>query len=96
MRQTPSDHFTSSILTAYDIASRSGKAVTPSAIWDELVIMCLRTPGGFAEMFAWDRSRAKHVNRIGTIREVIAAGLVPGLTLSTNAKGRDVVVEIPL
>jgi hypothetical protein len=32
-------------------------------------------------MFAWDHSRARTVNRIGTIQECIARELVPGLRL---------------
>ena len=86
----PSELFVSAILRGYEKAVQDGKPVTCSAIWDYVVMECLRSSGGFRTMFSWDRR--KKVNRIGDIMEVIGAGLVPGLCLEQQ-NGKAVVVE---
>ena len=89
MRDRPSDEFVASILRGYRIekerATKSGKPVTASAIWDQVVMQCLRQPGGFTSMFAWDRRKASQ-NRIKTIMECIEAGYVPGLQLGERGR----------
>jgi hypothetical protein len=88
----PSEYFLGAILRAYDRAVRErGPEPAPSALWDYIVMECLRAPGGFTTMFQWDTSKAKNVNRIGTITECLEGGLVPGLCLGHNAKGHLVV-----
>ena len=94
MQSQPSDLFLRSILRGYRTEAENGKIVTPSAIWDHIVILCLRTPGGFPLLFEWDKSKAKNINRIGTIRQCIAEGLVPGLELVRDEKGREIVREV--
>lgn len=93
MNHTPSDEFIAAIGTAYRAALSHNRAyVQPADLWDEIVIMCLRKLGGFRELFAWDQSKAKARNRIGTIRQCIAMGQVPGLRLSQDERGREVVL----
>lgn len=91
----PSDYFLGAILRGYDAerAAHPDKPVTPSAIWDQAVMECLRRgQGSFTTLFEWDTSRgAGRRNRIGTIAETIEAGLVPGLRLARDAKGRRIV-----
>jgi len=90
----PSELFVSAILRGYEKAVQDGKPVTCSAIWDYVVMECLRYRGGFEAMFAWDTSTAQHKNRIGTIAECIERGYVPGLRLSSEGKRRYVVERI--
>lgn len=88
----PSDYFLGAILRGYDKEAAAGREVTPSAIWGHICMECITGQrGSFMAMFAWDTSKARNINRIGTIRDTIAAGHVPGLRLGTNAKGREVV-----
>ena len=88
----PSEYFIGAILRAYDREQQRGqRAVTCSALWDHIVIECLRTRGGFDAMFAWDQSKARSINRIGTITEAIQRGFVPGLALDRDARGRETV-----
>ena len=82
----PSEYFIGAILRGYAIEEVRGKSVTCSAIWDQVCMECLRRQGGFQTMFAWDNSKAKSINRIGTIQSCIERGLVPGLRLV--AEGR--------
>lgn len=83
----PSELFLGAILRGYRTATtrKPGVPVTPSAVWDEICIECLRTSNGFKTMFEWD-TRAGNRNRIGTIREVIEAGLVPGMRIRDGGK----------
>jgi len=90
-RDKPSENYLGAILRAYDKAKVEGKDVTPSKLWDCVVMECLRTQGGFRTMFAWD-SRKSSVNRVGDILEVIEAELVPGLRL-VRENGKVRVVE---
>jgi hypothetical protein len=87
----PSQQFLGAILRGYAAEERSGKAVTCSGIWDQVCMECLRLPSGFKAMFAWDESKAQHINRIGTIQECIARELVPGLRLLSQGRGLVVV-----
>jgi hypothetical protein len=88
LKHRPSDLFTGTILQGFIAEERAGKSViTASAIWDHVCAHCLRSPGGFTVMFAWDTDKRQGTNRIGTILECIEAGYVPGLKLERNAKG---------
>jgi hypothetical protein len=89
----PSEYFLGAILRAYDKEAVKGSEVTCSALWDHIVIECLQGHDRFKTMFAWDKSKAKSKNRIGTIAETIRRGHVPDLALETNGRGREVVVE---
>jgi len=89
-RDRPSEYYLGAILRGYDKACEQHDQVTPSEIWDNVVVECLRSQGGFRTMFAWDRR--KRVNRVGDILEVIEAGLVPGLR-SERLNGKAVIVE---
>ena len=82
----PSEYFLVAILRGYDAEELRGKAVTCSGIWNHVCMECLRRQNGFAIMFQWDTSKAQRKNRIGTIKECIERGLVPGLRLV--AEGR--------
>ncbi len=90
----PSDLFLGAILRGYDKEKVSGKPVTCSGIWNHVVMECLRMRGGFILMFRWDESKAKSINRIGTIAECIRRGHVPGLRLGEDERGREIVVEV--
>ena len=90
-RNQPSENYLGAILRGYDKAKQEGKEVTPSKIWDYVVMECLRTQGGFRTMFAWD-SR-KSVSRVGDILEVIEAELVPGLHIVRD-NGKALVQEV--
>ncbi len=88
----PSDLFVGAILSGYHIEREKhpDRPVTCSHIWDRVVIQCLMLPpDGFRDMFAWDVSRAAHINRIGTIRQVIAAGYLPHLTVNERLEVHD-------
>jgi len=87
----PSDLFIGAIKRGYMAESQTTRSVTPSAIWNHVCMECLRAPSGFKAMFTWDESRSEHINRIGTIRECIERGLVPGLRLV--AEGGRIYVE---
>lgn len=90
----PSEYFLGAIMRAYDTAVGRGNAEpTPSALWDYIVMECMRRRGAFKTMFQWDTSTAKSKNRIGTIIECFERDLVPGLKLANDAKGRLVVVR---
>ena len=77
----PSELFIGAIKRGYLAESQTTRNVTCSAIWDHVCMECLRMPSGFLRMFEWDTSRAKSINRIGTIQSCIERGLVPGLRL---------------
>jgi hypothetical protein len=89
----PSQLFLDSIHAAYHLAQGQGE-ITPSAIWDHVVGICLRRHI-FPDMFAWDvRLKANQKrNRIADIAEAIEQGYVPGMRLAMNAKGRQIVVH---
>ena len=89
----PSEYFLGAILRAYDLSVGKSKPVTCSALWDHIVMECLRSRDGFRTMFAWDESIATNINRIGTIAETIRRGHVPGLLLSKDEQGREFVRE---
>lgn len=93
MKSTPSDLFLGAILRGYDAEARSGKSVTASSIWDHICCEAIQQSGMFTRLFEWDTRKAPQ-NRIGTIRDCIAEGLVPGLTVGCDAKGRAIVVAI--
>lgn len=93
MRIQPSEHFIGAIMRAYEKEKAGGHAPSCSGIWDRICIECLQDRLGFQMMFAWDTSKAKNKNRIGTIMETIKAGYVPGLRIGQDAKGRAIVVE---
>jgi len=93
MKNQPSEMFLSAIMDGYLAEALGSDNVTPSAIWDHVCMACIRRSDGFREMFAWDVGRSQNVNRIGTITDCIKAGLVPGLVLAMNAKGRQIVKE---
>lgn len=93
MKQKPSDYFCGAILRAYNQEALSGKAVTPSGIWDRVCWECIQKSGAFVEMFAWDTRKA-HQNRVGTIRDTIEAGFVPGLKMDLDGRGRMIVVKV--
>ena len=90
----PSEYFVGAILRGFDKAEaeRDGP-VTCSAIWDYVVMECLRRHDGFKTMFAWDTSTAQNKNRIGDIMECIERGHVPGLRLRLEPMGRGIFVE---
>jgi len=88
----PSQHFLGAILRGYDAEAKKNGKVTCSGIWDHVVIECLREHA-FETMFEWDTSKAKNINRIGTIAECIERGHVPTLSLAKNERGREVVVK---
>ena len=89
----PSEHFIGAILRAYDLSGGKGKLVTCATLWDNIVMECLRSHDGFRTMFAWDESKAKNINRIGTIAETIRRGHVLGLTLEQDERGHEIVKE---
>lgn len=91
MKNQPSDEFIGAILDGFLAEEMTGQDVTPSAIWTQV---CMKMPGDFRAMFAWDVGRQENVNRIGTIADCIKAGMVPGLVLSANEKGRMIVKEV--
>ncbi len=93
MKSRPSDLFLGAILRGFDKEERSGKPVTCSGIWDQVCMECLRQTGGFLAMFEWDKRKASQ-NRIGTIADCIKGGMVPGLELYKNEKGREFVRRI--
>jgi len=90
-RQKPSEYFLGAILRGYEKEYADKGEVACSGIWNQVVIECLRASGAFPTMFEWDK-RKGNVNRIGTIADCIRAGLVPGLRLEMNEKGRERVV----
>ena len=83
MKAKPSEDFIAAIQVGYRREAEKGNPVTPSAIWDQVVFICLRMPRGFETMFAWDTSRKPNQsrNRIETIMETVRAGYVPGLRM---------------
>jgi len=81
----PSEMFIGAIKRGYLAESQVTRSVTPSAIWDHVCMECLRLPSGFLRMFEWDESKARSINRIGTIQECIERGLVPGLRLMADS-----------
>jgi hypothetical protein len=90
----PSALFLESIHIAYHLAQGQGE-ITPAAIWDHVVGICLRRTHTFAEMFAWDlrcKPSSKR-NRIGDIAEAIEQGYIPALRLAVNARGRQIVTH---
>ena len=90
----PSELFVGAIRRAYSKAKAARDIEpTPSALWDRVVMQCLQSPGGFKTMFEWDTSRAKNINRIGTIMECLERGYVPGLVLTEDERGQKVVRE---
>ena len=93
-KSEPSALFLDSIHAAYHLAEGQGE-ITPSAIWDHVVGICLRRTHTFAEMFAWDvRLKANQKrNRIGDIAEAIRKGYVPQLRLTRNARGGLIVLH---
>lgn len=89
----PSEYFLGAILRAYDKTRAAGAyPVTCSLLWNHVVRECLQGYDRFTMMFEWDKSRAKKKNRIRTISETIGRGFVPGLCLSMDGKGREIVV----
>ncbi len=93
-KNPPSEQFIAAILLGYEQAKKAHGRVTCADIWDGVVGVCLRVPGGFISMFSWDKSNVKTgVNRIGTIYETVQAGMVPGLCISHDAQGREIVVK---
>ncbi len=91
------EEFLSAVLVGYRRAEEIGRStVTCADIWDQVVGICLRIPGGFRGMFAWDNRGGKSRNRIGTIEQAIGGGDVPGLELSVGAHGRKIVVRVPV
>ena len=86
----PSDLFIAAVRRGYDAELRENpyKSVTCSAIWNRVVAECLQASRGFVTMFAWDESKAKNINRIGTIAEAIDRHLVPGLKLEADRVDR--------
>lgn len=92
MRQQPSAVFLAAVRRAYDEAKAEREPVTPSAIWDWVCMRAAPVQGQFTFLFEWDNRRSR-VNRIATIIEVIEAGLVPGLEMGQDNRGRAIVVE---
>jgi hypothetical protein len=93
-KSEPSQLFLDTIHAAYHLAQGQGE-ITPAAIWDHVVGICLRGPHGFGGMFAWDVNRMPNSkrNRIADIADVICQGYLPGMRLALNAKGREIVVH---
>jgi len=91
MKQRPSDLFIEAILRGY--RSETQRPVTPSAIWTQICGWAMPQTGMFSRLFDWD-VRKSHQNRIGTLREVIKAGYVPGLTIEQDARGMEIVCEV--
>ena len=94
-KDRPSEYYLGAILRAFDRAKEKHfqavpGPITPSELWDNVVMECLRSQGGFRMMFEWDRRN--NVNRVGDILEVIEAGLVPGLRIERQ-NGKAVVVS---
>jgi hypothetical protein len=90
----PSQLFLDSIHAGYHIEA-ANREVTPSGIWNHVVWACLQRRKGFDEMFSWDvhLKASQKRNRIGDIADAIRQGLVPGLRLAINARGREIVVH---
>ena len=88
----PSEFWLGVILRAYDKAKRSRQPVTVSDIW---TYICMEgaMDRSFSLMFEWDKSTAQHKNRVKTVAETIAGGWVPGLCLSKDESGYEVIVE---
>jgi hypothetical protein len=91
-KPVPSQMFLDAIRNGFEREAAGGREVTPSGIWDRVCMHCFVRPGAFLAMFSWDTRKGEH-NRIGTIRETIAAGLVPELRLARNSKGHEVVIR---
>lgn len=94
LRCVPNDEFIGAILLGYraEKASHADKPVTCAQVWDRVCGQCMTmTLSGFRKMFEWDvnYSAVKHYG-IGTIRDMIVAGHVPGL----HVTGRFVVEEV--
>ena len=90
----PSQYFVGAILRGYDQEAKNGCAVTCSGIWDHIVMECMRQRGAFETMFEWDTSKARNINRIGTIAECIRRGHVPRLQLAQDNRGWEYVERI--
>ncbi len=91
MKGTPSDLWVDAIVRGYRIEAEHGKAVTPSGIWDQIVGWAVPQQGMFARLLDWDSGRDH--NRIRTSMETVSGGYVPRLRLSSDGKGRVIVVE---
>ena len=90
----PSLLFINTIHAGYHIEADRDE-VTPSGIWNQVLFACLQRTKGFDEMFAWDTGLKPNQQRngIADIAEAIRQGLVPGLRLAINARGREIVVH---
>lgn len=94
MQPQPSELFLGSIQRGYDRVVRFNKRVTPGDLWNEVIRECTILRGGFAKMFEWDPLRPnERRNRVKLIADCIAGGLVPGLVLAKDRRGREVVVR---
>ena len=90
-RDEPSGYFLGAILRGYDAELEAGHVPTVSGIWNRVVMECIQR-NAWETMFRWDTSKAKDgANRVRDIAECLHRGLVPGLELATDAKGREVV-----
>ncbi len=90
----PSQNFMGAILRGYDKEAVKEGPVTCAGIWNQVTMECLRMRGGFTAMFQWDTSRAKSINRIGTIAEVIERFMGTMLVLEKDERGKKIVVEV--
>ncbi len=91
-RQKPSEYFLGAILRGYDKSVAERGSASCADIWNYVCMECLRRTEGFLIMFEWD-ARKGNINRIGTIADCIKAGLVPGLELEQDERGRERVVS---
>ena len=92
-KSEPSQLFLDSIHAAFHLAQGQGE-ITPSAIWDHVVGICIRRHI-MPDMFAWDVhcKPSSRRNRIGDIAEAIRKGYVPQLRLTRNARGGLIVLH---
>lgn len=94
-KNPPSEAFLGAILRGYDKEKARRGVVTPADIWNEVVRECLTVRGGFTAMFSWDKTQSKSdVNRIGTIMDCISGGVVPGLCLAHDKRGKITVEKV--
>jgi hypothetical protein len=95
MQPQPSELFLTGIQRAYNRACRFNARVTCGDLWSQVISECTVVWGGLAKMFEWDDPHRPndHRNRVKLIADCIIQGLVPGLALTKDARGRETVVR---
>lgn len=88
----PSEQCLGLIADAFEECVRADGFANPARIWTHFIMLCFNRKLRFDEVFAWDERKAGQTrNRIKLVADCIRDGLVPGLTLDRDAKGREIV-----